>query len=166
MKDHLNTFIYHFVSLLLWDNGPPGEGTAHTIHSSAHNASQKPCLCNLFAFVVPNATAMSISCPSLYYCSCLLFRFPLCIACKQQQQTWKCFNFSRGKPGYPLGHSAPIQFSISLVSPSLPLRYFLHPGLRSRLAIATLGRLFLSGGSVLSLIFSVLLFPYLIQQKN
>lgn len=48
----------------------------------------------------------------------------------------------------------------------LQILYFLHPGLRSRLAIATLGRLFLSGGSVLSLIFSVLLFPYLIQQKN
>lgn len=31
----------------------------------------------------------------------------------------------------------------------LQVFYFLHPGLRSRLAIATLGRLFLSGGSVL-----------------
>jgi hypothetical protein len=30
----------------------------------------------------------------------------------------------------------------------LQVFYFLHPGLRSRLAIATLGRLFLSGGSV------------------
>lgn len=32
MKDHLNTFIYHFVSLLLWDNGPPREGTPDSTH--------------------------------------------------------------------------------------------------------------------------------------
>jgi hypothetical protein len=39
----------------------------------------------------------------------------------------------------------------------LQVFYFLHPGLRSRLTIATLGRLFLSGGLVLFLSLHALL---------
>jgi hypothetical protein len=42
----------------------------------------------------------------------------------------------------------------------LQVFYFLHPGLRSRLAIATLGRLFLSGGLVLFLSLQALHFTF------